>query len=266
MGYFAISMPSAFSDKLEAYTDFDSMQGLLMKSVTFLLPDILREIKSGTYVILRIQRNFAPDTATTCRLIDTIARNYPTVAVLALPAEAMALPCSAIDWANAIPVSVAPPGSFYILDGQQQLTSIARAFGADATHQYLFDLNAIYTETASGGMCLGKDWVVCKENQTQLLTDVALVRCVDALLAGTAYSKVLAFLHVKFPDDSRGELTRKSEGLLEVLESVRNYKIQVLEMERDEPLGSVARYFETNNNTEGQRETTDLIRWFRTPQ
>lgn len=229
-----------------------------MQAIIVTLPDILREIKLVTYVIPWFQRNFVPDTSATCKLVDSIVRNYPVVALLALPAEAMALPCTAIDWANAKQVSVAPPGSFYILEGQHQLTSIARAFAADPTHQYLFDLNAIYTETASSGMCPGEDWVVCKEKQTQVLTDLALLRCEDALLAGTACSQVLAFLGVKYPEDSEDELTRKSAGLLEVLESVRNYRIVVLQMEKDEPPRSIARYFETNGNTEGQRETFDL--------
>jgi hypothetical protein len=230
-----------------------------MKAVSSKLVNILRDIKDNTVVVPRFQRDFVWDTAATCKLIDSIARDYPIGALLALPAEALSLPCTELKWAGAKTVVEARPGSFYLLDGQQRLTSIARALLADKTYQYLFDLDAIYRELSDPTMYVNEEWVICRRKQEKLVTDVGFLRCEDVVQAGTAYGKVRIFLKSKFPDAQEGELITKSSGLLEVLETVRNYQVIVHQMEKNEKPDSICRIFETINSTGVRLDTFDLV-------
>jgi hypothetical protein len=231
----------------------------VVKAIPSKLVNILRDIKDNTFVVPRFQRDFVWDTAATCKLIDSIARDYPIGALLALPTEALALPCTGLNWADAKPIVEAKPGSFYLLDGQQRLTSIARALLADKMYQYLFDLDAIYRELSDPEMYVNEEWVVCRRKQENLVTDVGFLRCEDVVQAGTAYGTVRIFLKSKFPDAQEDELITKSSGLLEVLETVRNYQVIVHQMEKNEKPDSICRIFETINSTGIRLDTFDLI-------
>jgi hypothetical protein len=230
-----------------------------MKAVSSKLVNILRDIKDNTFVVPRFQRDFVWDTAATCKLIDSIARDYPIGALLTLPAEALSLPCTELKWADAKTVAEAKPGSFYLLDGQQRLTSIARALLSDETYQYLFDLGAIYRELSAPETYVNEEWVVCRRKQEKLVTDVGFLRCEDVVQAGTAYGTVRIFLKSKFADALEDELITKSSGLLEVLETVRNYQVIVHQMEKNEKPDSICRIFETINSTGVRLDTFDLI-------
>jgi uncharacterized protein with ParB-like and HNH nuclease domain len=65
-----------------------------MKAVSSKLVTILRDIKVNTFVVPRFQRDFVWNTKATCKLIDSIARDCPIGALLALPAEALSPPCT----------------------------------------------------------------------------------------------------------------------------------------------------------------------------
>jgi hypothetical protein len=230
-----------------------------VKAIPSKLVNILRDIKDNTFVVPRFQRDFVWDTGATCKLIDSIARDYPIGALLALPAEALSLPCTELKRAGAKIVAEAKPGSFYLLDGQQRLTSIARALLADEIYQYLFDLDAIYRELTDPDMYVNEEWVVCRRKQKDLVADVVFLRCEDVVQTGIAYCKVIKFLRSKFPDAQEGELIAKSSGLLEVLETVRNYQVIIHQMEKDEKPDSICRIFETINSTGVELNTFDLI-------
>jgi hypothetical protein len=176
-----------------------------------------------------------------------------------MPAEALSLPCTELKWAGAKHIVEPRSGTYYLLDGQQRLTSIARALLADETYQYLFDLDAIYRELADPEMYINEEWVVCRRKQENSVTDVGFLRWEDVVQAGAAYGKVRIFLKSKFPDAQEGELITKSSGLLEVLETVRNYQVIVHQMEKDEKPDSICRIFETINSSGVRLDTFDLI-------
>lgn len=232
-----------------------------MKVIAYKLLDILREVKSGTFVIPRFQRDFVWDASATCKLIDSIARSYPIGALLTLPVEALALPCTELKWAKATPASVGRPGDFHLLDGQQRLTSIARALIADDTRQYLFDLEAIYAELEGDGLDSYREecWVICRKKQKKAFSNPAYLRCEDALTTGMSYSMIVNFLRHKFPNITDDEMTQKLTPLLEVVEAVRNYQVIVHQMEKNEKIDAICRIFQTINNTGVKLDTFDLV-------
>lgn len=98
-----------------------------MKAVSSKLVNILRALKVNTFVVPRFQRDFVWDTAATCKLTDSIARDYPIGALLTLPAEALSLPCTELKWADAKTVAEAKSRAYCLLYGQQRLTSMHTA-------------------------------------------------------------------------------------------------------------------------------------------
>ena len=65
-----------------------------MKAFSSKLVDILRDIKNNNFVVPRFQRDFVWDAAATCKLIASIATDYPIGALLAVVAEALTLTCT----------------------------------------------------------------------------------------------------------------------------------------------------------------------------
>lgn len=68
-----------------------------MKAVSYKLIDLLDEVKSGTYLIPRFQRKFVWSTEQACKLIDSLARNYPIGALLTLPNDSLEMAATPLD-------------------------------------------------------------------------------------------------------------------------------------------------------------------------
>lgn len=106
-----------------------------MRTVTYNLLQFLTEAKRGAFVIPRFQRPFVWNHAQVKLLIDSISRNYPIGSLLLLqetiPNEPFlsSRPIEAVigdtegDAADDGSQPAFPPAVYYVLDGQQRLTS-----------------------------------------------------------------------------------------------------------------------------------------------
>lgn len=127
-----------------------------MQTINFDIGQLLRKIRAGHFLIPQFQRDFTWKEGQTRLLIDSIARNYPVGSLLILGKnENVPLKSRRLDATyppkhtesdeNIESFDEASSESYYVLDGQQRLTSIARVFlDAHPNRNYYFDLKAMY--------------------------------------------------------------------------------------------------------------------------
>ncbi|ELY5851361.1 DUF262 domain-containing protein, partial [Cronobacter turicensis] len=120
-----------------------------MQTLNFDINQLIRKVRAGHFLIPQFQRDFTWKEAQTKLLVDSIARNYPIGSLLILgknediplvsrpihaffePEEDVTID-SSINYKNE---------AYYVLDGQQRLTSLARVFlNAHPHKSYYFDL------------------------------------------------------------------------------------------------------------------------------
>lgn len=107
-----------------------------MQTINFDIGQLLKKIRSGHFLIPQFQRDFTWKEGQTRLLIDSIARNYPIGSLLilgkndAVPLRSRKLDADYPPKFEQSNVEFDEPGSesYYVLDGQQRLTSIARVF------------------------------------------------------------------------------------------------------------------------------------------
>jgi hypothetical protein len=128
-----------------------------MQTINFDIGQLLKKVRAGHFLIPQFQRDFTWKEGQTRLLIDSIARNYPIGSLLILGKnDAVPLKSRKLDAAyppkdqdSEMLERFDEPGSesYYVLDGQQRLTSIARVFlDAHPNRNYYFDLKRMYEE------------------------------------------------------------------------------------------------------------------------
>lgn len=243
-----------------------------MQTINFDIAQLLKKIRLGHFLIPQFQRDFTWKEGQTRLLIDSIARNYPIGSLLILGKnEEVPLKSRKLD-ATYPPKdsdieelkSFDEPGieSYYVLDGQQRLTSIARVFlDAHPKRNYYFDLKKMYELFAQEN----PSWIVSrirgkknperKENNRLIRTDIALeqVKCDQYISEYIEDSG-------DFPEfDSDKGKARKAAAILKgVFETIRKFSIPFVALDNDAPLESVCRVFETINSTGTKLTTFDL--------
>lgn len=119
-----------------------------MRTVTYNLLQFLTEAKRGAFVIPRFQRPFVWNHAQVKLLIDSISRNYPIGSLLLLqetipndpflssrPIDAVIGESESDEPSvDDLTQPAFPPAVYYVLDGQQRLTSLVRVF-LQASHE-----------------------------------------------------------------------------------------------------------------------------------
>jgi hypothetical protein len=162
-----------------------------MQTINFDLSQLLKKIRLGHFLIPQFQRDFTWKEGQTRLLIDSIARNYPVGSLLILGKnDQVPLKSRKLD-ANYPPkfdqkeiqeeFDEPSSESYYVLDGQQRLTSIARVFlDAHPSRNYYFDLKKMYEVFDSES----PSWIVSrtrgkknperKDNNRLVRTDIAL--------------------------------------------------------------------------------------------
>lgn len=232
--------------------------------------DLLDDAKSGVFIVPHFQREFVWEPSQTCKLIDSIARNYPIGALLALPSQALLLPSQPMNFEGAVEQKEGKQ-SFYLLDGQQRLTSIARAMlNADPQRAYFFDLDALYEEIIEKSDS-DLPWVVFrkksniftgKENRSGGKNNpYQLLPCCHALQSSMVTAQLMKFLQERTQSDDWAEIVNSEamQKLTNVFEVVRNYQVFIHQMESNESLEAICRIFETINNTGMSLDTFDLV-------
>lgn len=141
----------------------------------------------------------------------------------------------------------------YILDGQQRTTSIARVFlNAHPKKCYYFDLKRMF-EKHSGQE--DTSWIRerqrgkkeppdRKDNNKLLRADIIL----DQAKADIYVSEYVEDSG-DFSNLSRTEVRKAAAFIKGVFETIRNYKVPVVTLERDSGVESICRVFETINST-----------------
>jgi hypothetical protein len=152
--------------------------------------------------------------------------------------------------------------SYYILDGQQRLTSIARVFlDAHPKRNYYFDLRQMHQKFQDEN----PSWIVSrargkknpdrKDHNRLIRTDVAI----DQEKCDVYISEYLEDSD-DFPEfkDDRFEARKAAARLKGIFETIRKFSIPFVALENDAPLESVCRVFETINSTGTRLTTFDL--------
>ncbi|GAA6166820.1 GmrSD restriction endonuclease domain-containing protein [Sessilibacter corallicola] len=243
-----------------------------MQTINFDIGQLLKKIKSGDFLIPQFQRDFTWKEGQTRLLVDSIARNYPVGSLLILgkneevPLKSRKLDATyppKIDEYEAETSFDEPSSeSYYVLDGQQRLTSIARVFlDAHPKRNYYFDLKKMHElfndESPSWivSRLRGKKNPERKDNNRLIRTDVAL----DQAKCDVYISEYMEDSG-DFPDftDDRNLARQAAANLKGVFETIRKFSIPFVALDNDAPLESVCRVFETINSTGTRLTTFDL--------
>ena len=238
-----------------------------MQTTSYSLNDLLRQAKDGSLTIPQFQRPFVWSESQVGSLIDSMSRSYPIGSLLLL-ARKPDLRLYARSIEAEIREEYPPDGTdktdekFYILDGQQRITSIARVFlNAHPKEIYYFDLKRMFElhereETS---------WIRRrKRGKTEPVR-----RFPNRLLrADIILDQVKSDIHVSdyiedsgdFPEfqNDRPAARKAAARIKGVFETMRNYKVPVVILERDSGVESVCRVFETINSTGTRLRTFDL--------
>ena len=248
-----------------------------MQTTSYSLGELLRRVKEQNLTIPQFQRKFIWRESQVKLLVDSISRSYPIGSLLLLDKKPD-LPLASRSIEAEIREGY-PPGSIldntephteiesYILDGQQRTTSIARVFlSAHPKKLYYFDLKAIwesYRQEETSWIRVrarGKMEPDRKENNRLLRADVVL---------NQEKTDIYVSEYIEdsgdFPDFDRQDQRKAAAFIKGIFETVRNYKVPVVTLERDRGVESICRVFETINSTGTRLRTFDLAvaRFFR---
>jgi hypothetical protein len=241
-----------------------------MQTITYELGTLLRRVRTNLYAIPQFQRDFVWTESQVKLLVDSIARNYPVGSLLVLAKspevqlQSRSVEASII---NDDPDYIDNPDEsgqeiHYVLDGQQRLTSIARVFlNANKSRNYYFDLRKIH----EGFSDEETDWVVVRQkgkNDPDRKDKNRLLRA-DIVL-DQRKTDIYVTEYIEDSDDiaelvnnrsAQREAAAKIKGIFEV---IRKYQVPIVMLDRDAPLESVCRVFETINSTGTRLTTFDL--------
>lgn len=244
-----------------------------MQTTSYSLNDLLRRAKDGSLTIPQFQRPFVWSESQVRLLIDSMSRSYPIGSLLPL-ARKPDLPLNTRSIEAAIREGYPPDGTilektatdeeFYILDGQQRTTSIARVFlNAHPTKLYYFDLKRMLElpereeTTWIRTRRRGKTEPDRKERNKLLRADIILDQARSDIYVSEYIEDSGDF--PEFQNENDRTAARKAAARIKgVFETMRNYKVPVVILERDSGVESVCRVFETINSTGTRLRTFDL--------
>lgn len=254
-----------------------------MQTTSTSLGVLLRRVKEKSLTIPQFQRQFIWREAQVRSLIDSISRSYPVGSLLLLDknpnlklasrsihAEIQSeAPSDAI--LGDLPASdVSPDVLSYILDGQQRITSIGRVFlNAHPQKVYYFDLKRMLDEHRSEETtwiktrARGKTPPPERKDRNRLLrADVSLDQRKAEIYVNEYIEDSSDF--TEFSRDQRWDALAYIKG---VFETIRNYKIPIVSLDREGGVESICRVFETINSTGTRLRTFDLAvaRFFPNP-
>lgn len=234
------------------------------------LEEILVESKNKSFRIPDFQRDFVWKHNNTENLIDSLLRGYPIGSFLFLSCanKNLNLKYTDIDIDSSVfnENIIEDNDFYYILDGQQRVTSLSRAFfDGDENYLYCINLNNLYD--LFYGLNLNDDLLVesiKKSNKTILLKsymlplneifnedyDNAVLRInnffSDKLVIGNGY------IDPKKLDNFKNKC-------LSCFTNLKRYKLSIEILDKNTPLDSIIRIFETINNSGVKLSIFDLM-------
>ncbi len=247
-----------------------------MQTTSFSLPELLRELKKGNWSIPQFQREFVWRDSQSKLLVDSVSRSYPIGSLLLLRKNP-SLPLASrhieaeirrVDEENEEEQREPEQGEditgmeFYILDGQQRTTSIARVFlNSHPKQVFYLDLKKIlecHKEEDSSwivGRRRGLSAPDRKDNNRLLRADLALDQEKSEIYVSEYLEDSGDFPHF---DHDRKAGREAAAKIKRIFETIRNYKIPVVQLEGNSGLESICRIFETINSTGTKLGTFDL--------
>ena len=243
-----------------------------MQTTSYGLGELLRRVRDQDLTIPQFQRKFIWRESQIKLLVDSISRSYPIGSLLILD-KAPDLPLASRSIEAEIREGYPPDGLLenaerqaetesYILDGQQRTTSIARVFlNAHPRKIYYFDLKSMLEShrkeeiswiSARGR---GKTEPDRKDNGRLLRADLIL----DQTKADVYVTEYLEDSG-DFPEFEQDRRARREAAayIKGIFETIRNYKVPVVTLDRDRGVESICRVFETINSTGTRLRTFDL--------
>jgi len=253
-----------------------------IQNINIDLKDMVKSISKDSYLIPKFQRDFVWKTKDILDLGDSMIRGYPISSFLIM-AENGSLKVGSHSLSKDDPPTDYEPNSddnevkFYILDGQQRLTSISRLFlNFDNKNEYYFDLLAILVEKFPNDD-IQSDTGIKEQCSISKITDIFCRNFViskdksekptrqnNRFISGKNIidqkfgSVVSKFLRV-FKDANDEMLDKYNDYLNAILGSVGGYSIPATVIASDSELGIVIRVFEKVNSTGKKLTLFDLI-------
>ncbi len=245
-----------------------------MRTVTYNLQQLLADAKRKAFVIPRFQRKFVWNQSQVKLLIDSIARNYPIGSLLLLQ-ETDAVPFLASraidadvdDYSSDVGSPAATPGCFYVLDGQQRLTSLVRVLlQATPNSRYYFDLHAMNEIDNSARN--PSAWIVKHSSNKKL--SLGFLPSDFALDKDKSSVRVQQFFLDEEKPKSHEDRAKQFEAAAKVsgyFETIRNFQVPLVIIDRSDSIEAICRIFETINSTGTRLTTFDLAvaRYFPEP-
>lgn len=254
-----------------------------MRTITYTITDLLKFARGGSFTIPLFQREFVWREGQVKLLVDSVSRNFPIGSLLVLaenaaempvlharPIEAAARTFGVRDEGDISIADASRSDRMYVLDGQQRLTSLVRVF-LDAVDgkSYYVDLKRLLEQFEPNGSHIWKRnaselaWVRmlnrkdpnperCEKNR-YLRSDIVLEK-----------EKASYFVSEYFEDshdfDGKDRAWRRAAAaaVVSVFETIRNFQVPVVVIDRDTPFEAICRIFETINSTGTRLTTFDL--------
>lgn len=253
-----------------------------IQNIDVSLQEIVKNISKNTYLIPKFQRDFVWKDRDIIDLGDSLIRGYP-ISSLLIMAENGSLNVGSHTLSKDDPPKDYQQSDddsdmrYFVLDGQQRLTSISRLFlNFDASKEYYFDLLAILCEKYPNDN-IENDSGVKESFLTSKLTDILCrsfpiskdkseksTRQNNRFISGKSIienrsgSVVAKFLR-HFKDADEDTMDNYVDHLNAVFGSVGGYSVPATVIARDSELGIVIRVFEKVNSTGKKLTLFDLI-------
>lgn len=253
-----------------------------IQNIDISLQEIVKNIYKNSYLIPKFQRDFVWTTKDITDLGDSIVRGYPISSLLIMP-ENGTLKVGAHglikDECDDLKLNEDSDFKYYILDGQQRMTSIAKLFlAADNKNEYYFDLLAILIERFPEDNIQNDSGLNLNESRNKSnLNDVLCrgfpigkdksekpTRQDNRFISGKSIidnkfgSIINKFLN-NIKDASEDNIDKYTDYLSAVLGAIGGYSIPATVIASDSELGVVIRVFEKVNSTGKKLTLFDLI-------
>ena len=243
-----------------------------MQTTSYSLRDLLGRVRDQNLTIPQFQRKFIWRESQVKLLVDSISRSYPIGSLLILDKKPD-LPLASRDIQATIREGYPPDDLFkederqtetesYILDGQQRTTSIARVFlNAHPDKHYYFDLKEMWESHREEEMSwIRRRSVVRGKKAPDRKDNGRLLRADLVLQQEKADIFVSEYMEDSgdFPELDKKSARKAAAFIKGIFETIRNYKIPVVTLDRDRGVESVCRVFETINSTGTRLRTFDL--------
>lgn len=251
-----------------------------IQNIDISLQELVKNIDKNSYLIPKFQRDFVWESKDIAELGDSIIRSYPISSLLIMP-ENGTLKVGSHPLVNEKDKSDDNEAKYYILDGQQRMTSISKLFLAiklnddDKNEYYFYLLSILLAKYPDDGITNNSgvkekllkshvNDIFCRKFPVSKSGDEQATRHYNRFISGKSIidnkfgSVVNKFLR-NFNDVSEEYIDKYTDYLNAVLGSVGGYSIPATVIASDSELGVVIRVFEKVNSTGKKLTLFDLI-------